>query len=417
VSERAPLPLRDAACEVAKRLRRAGHEAFFAGGCVRDEILGIEPADYDIATDATPARIREVFPGARDVGEAFGVMLVRQGGHTFEVATFRKDGPYLDGRRPSAVEFSTAKEDAARRDFTINGVFLRPETGEIIDYFEGQRDIAAGVVRAIGDPHARIREDRLRMLRAVRFAARFAFTIDPATAAAIRSHSDELMGVSPERIGEEVRKMLAHPERARAARLVEELALDGAIFGALRDLARAAESPRLASLPPRASWTAALAAWAIDRRAGGSRAFAPVSGVEAGAIIDGLRSSLVLSNRECDAITGILASRDRIVASFDAGSIALQTRLCAAPGFDDAILILASELRGDAARWLAMADRLLPTRILPKPLVDGSDLIAAGLRPGPRFKDLLDAALDAQLEGRFDGKPAAVDWILVRARR
>ncbi len=417
MSERAPLPLRDAACEVAKRLRRAGHEAFFAGGCVRDEILGIEPADYDIATDATPARIREVFPGGRDVGEAFGVMLVRQGGHTFEVATFRKDGPYLDGRRPSAVEFSTAKEDAARRDFTINGIFLRPETGEIIDYFEGQRDIAAGVVRAIGDPHSRIREDRLRMLRAVRFAARFAFTIDPATAAAIRSHATELLGVSPERIGEEVRKMLAHPERARAARLVEELALDGAVFGAVRDSARPAESPRLAALPPGATWTAALAAWAIDRRAEGSRAFAPVSEVDAGAIVDGLRSALVLSNRESDAIGGILVSRGRIVASFDAGSVAARTRLCAAPGFDDALLILSSERPEDAARWSAEARRLLPTRALPRPLVDGSDLIAAGLRPGPRFQDLLDAALDAQLEGRFDGKPSALAWILERARR
>jgi len=417
VSDRAPMPLREAACEVARRLREAGHEAYFAGGCVRDEILGIAPADYDIATDATPERIRGIFPGARDVGEAFGVMLVRLGGRTFEVATFRKDGPYLDGRRPSAVEFSTAREDAARRDFTINGIFRRPETGELVDYFKGQEDIAAGIVRAIGDPHARIGEDRLRMLRAVRFAARFSFAIEPATAEAIRMHAAELKGVSPERIGEELRKMLSHPARAAAARLIEELGLDRTVFGGISDCGPTTGSPRLAGLPEQASWTSALAAWTLDRTAGGRREFVSVSEVAREGVVEALRAALVLSNREADALDGILLSRERIAREFDGGSVAACTRLCAGAGFDDALAILRSERPEDAARWRSEADRLLPSRALPRPLLDGADLIAAGLRPGPRFRDLLDAALDAQIEGRFHDKSAALAWILERVRR
>ena len=170
--KRAPMALRDAACAVADGLVRAGYEAYFAGGCVRDRLLGREVNDYDIATSARPDEVKAVYPKARGVGEAFGVMLVRHGGHTFEVATFREDGPYHDGRRPSEVTYSTARRDAERRDFTINGLFEVPHTGEITDFVGGRDDLAAKLVRAVGDPEARIREDRLRMLRATRFAAR-----------------------------------------------------------------------------------------------------------------------------------------------------------------------------------------------------------------------------------------------------
>jgi len=414
LSDRPPLPLRAAAVEVAARLRAAGHEALFAGGCVRDEILGIAPADYDIATDATPDRIRELFRGARDVGEAFGVMLVRHGGRTFEVATFRKDGPYLDGRRPSAVEFSTAREDAARRDFTINGIFLRPESGEIVDHFNGRADLADGIVRAIGDPHARIAEDRLRMLRAVRFAARFGFAIEPRTEQAIREHAAELKGVSPERIGDELRKMLSHPARARAAEIAERLGLDRAIFGASGEHRAGGDLVRLRALAAQAPWTSALAAWGLDRLAASAEWFGvPEAAREA--FVDALRGALVLSNRECDAVSSLLAARDRQVADFDRAGVAGKSRMCASPGFDEALAILAVERPGDAARWRTEADALLPSRTLPQPLVDGSDLIAAGLRPGPRFRDLLDQALDAQLEGRVADTRSALEWILRRS--
>jgi len=397
---RAPLPLRQAAEEVAARLAAAGHEALFAGGCVRDELMGLEPKDYDIATSATPAQILEVFPRARDVGEAFGVMLVRHGGRQFEVATFRKDGPYLDGRRPSEVHFSSRDEDAARRDFTINGMFRDPATGELFGCREGERDIRDRLVRAIGDAHARIAEDRLRMLRAVRFAARFGFRIEDGTAAAIREHAPELRAVSPERVGDEMRRMLGHAARAAAARLVEELGLDHAVFGAARG-AGAGRNPRLDALAPEAEWTTALAAWIVDRASGGSGGFVTVSQEWRASQCAAVRVRLVLSNRETEAVEAALSQRERIAEEFDQAPHAAKARLVAERGFDDALDILVGDRAADATRWRSEADRILPARRLPTPLVDGAALIAAGFRPGPAFKSLLDLALDAQLEGRI----------------
>lgn len=396
MNPRAPQPLRVAACEVARRIAEAGYEALFAGGCVRDEILGVEPKDYDIATNATPDDIRRIFPKARDVGEAFGVMLVRSGDHVFEVATFRKDGPYDDRRRPNHIEFSSPKDDAARRDFTINGIFLRPETGEIVDYFDGRGDIGRRLVRAIGDPHARIAEDRLRMLRAARFAARLGFELEAATADAVRAHAAEIGGVSRERVGDELRRMLGHPARARAAAIVEDLRLDHAVFGKSLG-APLAGHPRIAGLSDAAPWTTALAAWALDRSAGGSTVVVPVA-VEP--LVAGLRERLILSNRESDEVVAVLAARAAIAEEFDAAGIARRTRLAALPGFDEALAVLAAERPEDARRWRDEADRLLPTRRLPAPLIDGNGLIGIGIRPGPVFKNLLDRLLDAQIEGR-----------------
>ncbi|MBM4111447.1 MAG: CCA tRNA nucleotidyltransferase, partial [Phycisphaerae bacterium] len=166
----AQLSPHDAARSIAVRLREAGHVAYFAGGCVRDQLLGLEPVDFDVATSARPDEIAALFKGAKGVGESFGVMLVRLGGVVVEVATFRADGPYSDSRRPDSVRFATPEEDAHRRDFTVNGLFMDPQSGEVIDFVGGRADVAARVLRAIGSPHERIREDRLRMLRAARFA-------------------------------------------------------------------------------------------------------------------------------------------------------------------------------------------------------------------------------------------------------
>lgn len=420
---------RDAARAVASALTRAGFRALFAGGCVRDRLMGLEPVDFDIATDAVPEQIKAVFPKARGVGEAFGVMLVRHAGHTFEVATFRKDGPYHDGRRPSSVTFSSAEEDACRRDFTVNGIFEDPESGQPVDFVEGRRDITARCIRAIGDPHARISEDRLRMLRAVRFAARFGFAIDEGTAAAIRSHAGELRSVSPERVGEELRKMLAHPARAQAAVLAEELGLDAAVFGSDLGLVRSDPSPiadptpctvrhaRLGALAADIDWTVALAAWWLDRVANtpDGRCVPRPSAAACASAIGEFRRRLTLSNQETEALAHILSVREVLIAGHEGLPLARRVRCIARPGFDAALAILAAEDADGsgvgrlAARVLADADRELPGRRLPEPLLDGNALLRGGFRAGPRFKVLLDQALDAQIEGRVTTTAEALE--------
>jgi poly(A) polymerase len=222
-------PTRRFAWEVVQRLRDAGYQALWAGGCVRDQLLGIAPSDYDVATDATPNEIREVFGKRRTlaIGAAFGVINVlgrREEGQV-EVATFRCDAAYSDGRHPDEVTFSTAREDAQRRDFTINGIFFDPLNDQVIDYVGGQQDLAQGVVRAIGDPYERLAEDKLRMLRAARFTATFNFQLDETTRAAILREAHQIKVVSAERIAAELRRMLVHPHRDRAVQLLGELAL------------------------------------------------------------------------------------------------------------------------------------------------------------------------------------------------
>src|SRR5580693_7281598 len=218
------------AMAVLKRLRDSGHIAYFAGGCVRDSILGLEAKDWDVATDAPPDRVRELFISTQAVGAAFGVILVRSGKSIVEVATFRADGAYEDGRRPGSVRFTSAEEDARRRDFTINGLFLDPVENRVIDYVGGRDDLAARKVRAIGSPAERFGEDHLRLLRAVRFASRLGFDIEAATAEAIRSSAPRIKGISPERIAEELRLMLTAPTRNVAWRLLWQMGLAAEIF-------------------------------------------------------------------------------------------------------------------------------------------------------------------------------------------
>ena len=215
---------REFAIEVVRKLQQAGFEALWAGGCVRDQLLGLPPQDYDVATSAKPEQIRELFGKRRTlpIGVAFGVITVLgpQSTKQIEVATFRRDAEYSDGRRPDTVEFTDAREDALRRDFTINGMFFDPITEQVIDFVGGQEDLAEGQVCAIGDPHHRIAEDKLRMLRAVRFTATFDFELETETLAAIQQHAAEIRVVSEERIGAELSRMLAHPNRAIAVKLL-----------------------------------------------------------------------------------------------------------------------------------------------------------------------------------------------------
>jgi poly(A) polymerase len=208
---------------VAARLREAGHTAYFAGGCVRDRLMGREPEDFDIATDAPAAKVQELFPRTVPVGLQFGVVLVLADGESFEVATFRSDESYLDGRHPSRVRFGSPEEDAQRRDFTINGMFLDPQSDRVIDFVGGEADLKAGIVRGIGDPAERIREDRLRMLRCVRFASRFGFPIEARTFAAVRQSASSITDIAWERIGDEIVRILVDSDAGSARRGFELL--------------------------------------------------------------------------------------------------------------------------------------------------------------------------------------------------
>src|SRR5215472_11616395 len=215
----------DSAIEIVRELRRHGHEAYLVGGCVRDMVMRIEPADYDIATSAHPETIMRIFPRTEGIGAQFGVVLVIHRGHPFEVATFRSDQAYVDGRRPTGVVFTDAEQDVLRRDFTINGLLYDPIAGRVIDYVHGQEDIDAKIVRAIGDPHARFEEDKLRILRAIRFGARLGYTIEQNTWAAVVAMAPKIHQVSQERIREELTRILTEGQAARGFRMLNESGL------------------------------------------------------------------------------------------------------------------------------------------------------------------------------------------------
>jgi tRNA nucleotidyltransferase/poly(A) polymerase len=411
MSRAAELAPRDAAIEIARTLSQSGHTAYLAGGCVRDELLGLVPKDFDVATSATPDEVKAIWPKARGVGEAFGVMLVRCGGRTIEVATFREDLEYVDGRRPSGIRFADARADALRRDFTINGLFRDPASGAVVDFVGGEADLRARLVRAIGDPHERIREDRLRMLRAVRFTARLGFALDPATADAVRAHADELGSVSAERLGDEIRRMLAHPARAVAARLIEELGLDRALFA---HRATPHRWQRLEGLGAGAEPAVALAAWWLDRR-DDARSVVRATSAEIADAAGGLRSRLALSNHESAMFLELLGRREELLGGFEALPKSAQVRIVARRGFDEAIAVLSGEAPAEAACFLRRADEICPDRRLPAPMVDGNDLAAAGLRPGPAFRGILDAALDRQIEVGFADRAEALGFALALA--
>ena len=391
---------RAAAIAVVRRLRERGHAAYLAGGCVRDELLGEEPQDFDVATDARPEVIRELFRRTAEVGASFGVMLVREFGPTIEVATFRADGVYSDKRRPDSVEFSDAERDAQRRDFTINALFIDPlESGDdrVIDFVDGRRDLLTRTLRAVGDPERRLAEDHLRALRAVRFAARYGLTIEPGTAAAIRGHAAELEGVSRERIGGEVRRMLTHPSRARACELLHGLRLARAVFGTDAGY----EGGAVSGLGDGVSYVAALMALFIGRGHGPTQS--------AGGLIALARRSLLLSNEDRAALRDGFGALRALVADWDGSGEAWRKRAASGPGFGDALDVLASiddERAGSVRAEVARLEQRFGG-LAPAALVGGEDLIAMGLAPGPAFSRILREVYDAQLEGRVvDGEAA-----------
>lgn len=389
---------RECAVSIVRRLQEAGYVAYLAGGCVRDRLLGFESTDYDVATSARPEQIRACFKRAWGVGQSFGVMLVRLGEHTTEVATFRSDGPYIDQRHPSKVTFSDAREDALRRDFTINGLFEDPVTDEIIDYVDGRSDIESRTLRAIGNPEDRFGEDHLRLLRAVRFSARFGFDMDQSTMDAVRSHATELSGVSRERIGHEIRFMMGSVTRARAIDLLEQLGLDEKT---LKEPPCHRAGRRLDSLEAETCIPTCMAAWLLDR----------CDADDLESQIDRVhrwRDSLVLSNEETLAMERSLTWRKCLLSEFLQLPVARQKRAVVSPGFAEAMSLLALESAGDADLVRYRISELETTGLSPDPLLTGDDLLREGVQAGPEMGRLLDRIYDAQLDSSISTREEAV---------
>ncbi len=428
---------REFATDVVCRLREAGHEALFAGGCVRDQLLGHEPEDFDVATDARPDQVRRLFRRTVAVGVSFGVVeVLGPKPHKVQVATFRSDGAYTDGRHPDAVTYSTAREDALRRDFTINGMFFDPLGGKVIDYVGGESDLRRGVLRAIGDPAARFAEDKLRLLRAVRFATRFGFALDPATADAARAMASQIRVVSAERIAEELRKMLTGPRRADGVRLTNDLGLVAAVLPELLPTQGLPQGPPAAPtgdlwthllrvvelLPADSSFALALAALLHDigkpRVVGRTPDRYTFHGHEhvgkrmAGEVCARLR----LSNAETARIEW-LVEKHQVLCEAERMRRSKLKPLLAHPGIGDLLTLhradaLASGRSVEHVEFCAQCLRDWPPEELnPPPLVTGDDLIALGQSPGPDYKRRLDAIHDAQLDGSVRTKDEAIELV------
>lgn len=399
-------PAREFAVEIVRQLRAAGYEALLAGGCVRDLLLGREPKDYDVATTARPEQVRELFGHRRTlaVGASFGVIVVLppRGSNAgqVEVATFRSEGPYLDGRRPESVAFCSPEEDAKRRDFTINGMFYDPLEARVLDFVGGEDDLAARVIRAIGDPHERVREDKLRMLRAVRFTATLDFALDETTAAAVREMAPEITVVSHERIAQELRRMLVDPHRRRAVELCDEVGLLAVVLPELTIKSVAFPSGTYEG-------ELTLAMLSLLEAPSFELAFAALlHSLPARPTVREICRRLRFSNEETERIAWLVAHQDDL-ADAPSQTQARLKRTLAHPYRDDLIALLRVKRLAHAADMqpVLFCDEYLartPQSIIdPPPLITGDDLKSLGLKPGPDFKTLLDAIRDAQLNGEI----------------
>lgn len=427
------------ATDVVGRLGQAGYRALWAGGCVRDLILGLTPTDYDVATDATPEQVIALFPNRTiPVGISFGVVRVRdtRGGGEVEVATFRSDGAYVDGRRPESVVFSSPELDAARRDFTINGMFLDPFTKEVIDYVGGQADLEARILRAIGDPQARFTEDKLRLLRAVRFAARFDLAMDLATRASIVTMAREITVVAAERIAQELRRMLVHTSRATAVDQMLELGLAAAILppivpmkGIFQGKAVQPEGDLwdhvllvLKLLPPNPSFPLAFAALLHDVGKPATKSihhghFSFHHHEQVGRqIASDLCRKLKLSNVERERIAWLVEYHQYLGEAKRLRESKLK-RILAMPGIEELLALhradaLASFGECSHIEYCEYYMQAEPTGpINPPPLVTGHDLVRHGLTPGSHFASLLDQIREAQLDRIVNSKREALEWL------
>jgi poly(A) polymerase len=433
---------RDFAIDVVRRLQGAGFQALWAGGCVRDELLGLTPKDYDVATDATPEQVQKLFRRTVAVGASFGVIEVlgpRQEGDflTVEVATFRSDVSYSDGRHPDAVVFSSAREDALRRDFTVNGMFFDPVKGQLLDYVGGQADLNARILRAIGEPRQRFGEDKLRLLRAVRIAARFDLAIEPATAAAIRELAGDLPVVSAERIANELRRLLVHRRRSHALNLLFDLRLLQAILPELVPMKvlpqglPAAPSGYLWDhvmavldfLGEEPSFPLALAALLHDvgkprvvGRTPDRYTFYHHEHVGA-RLADEICERLKLSNDERARTVWLVEKHQFLSEARQMRTSKLKTMLNH-PGIRELLALHRADAlaSGRGIDHVEYCEFLLQDwtqeDLNPAPLLNGHDLMRHfGLVPGPLYKELLTAVREAQLDGTIKTKPQALELV------
>lgn len=434
---------RELANSVCDTLRRNGHQALLVGGCVRDLLLGREAADFDVATDATPERVMSLFPESIGVGAQFGVVLVLRNGAKVEVATFRSDVGYSDGRHPDRVVYSTtAKEDVQRRDFTINGLLMRHDTGEVLDFVGGQADLKAGILRAIGEPSRRFAEDKLRLLRAVRLAARFRFTIEPATFAAIRRHAADISRVSAERVHDELTKLLTEGAARRGFELLEDTGLLQQVLPEIAAMNGVEQPPQfhpegdvwihtrlmIEHLPAGCSPTLAWGVLLHD--VGKPPTFKPASETGDRIRFDGhvdvgvrmgedICKRLRFSNEETQQIVALVANHMRFkdVEQMRASTLKRFVRL---PHFDEHLELHRLDClssHGQLQSYEFMQRFLVETpaeQVQPPRLLTGDDLQQMGYVPGPLFSEILRSLEDAQLEGRVQNKEAAGEYVRKR---
>jgi len=431
--------MKQTAIDIVKRLREAGHTAYFNGGCVRDMVRGVEPQDIDIATSATPEQVQALFVKTVPVGAAFGVVLVLEGGHQFEVATFRSDDAYVDGRRPSAVHFGSPEEDARRRDFTINGLFFDPIADQIIDFVDGRADIERKLVRTIGEPRERFTEDKLRLLRCVRFAANLGYEIETATFDTVKEMAAQITVVSAERIRDELVKILT---RANAGRGLELLDASGLLHEILPEIAamKGVEQPAefhpegdvfkhtrlmLDSLPANPSLVLAFAVLLHDVGKPPTFVRAPDRirfnehdriGAE---MTENILRRLRFSNDEIEKI--VLCVREHMKFQFvKEMRTAKLKRLMARPTFPDELELhridCASSHRNlENYEFLkAKAAEMPPEVLKPQPLLTGHDLLALGLKPGPLVGQILHEVEELQLEERLKSRAEALEFARTR---
>lgn len=399
----ASTPQRELALEITRKLRDAGFEALWAGGCVRDQLLGIEPKDYDVATNARPEQVQELFGKRRTlaIGASFGVIAVlKKGRLPVEVATFRSDGAYVDGRRPTSVQFTTAEQDAQRRDFTINGMFFDPLANEVIDYVGGQIDLKEGVIRAIGDPSARFAEDKLRMLRAVRFATTLGFELDRATFAAVQKMAPEMTVISAERIGAELTRLLVHPRRSHGVKLLH---VAGLLSVLLPEMAGEAENDSTV-------WRKTLAVLANLESQKLGTAFAALLG-ELGKQINlaQVGRRFRFANSDVELANWLLKNLPNVDNADLLPWPQLQRILVHENSAELLSLGRASfGTNHQGVRHCEECLQLPQEKLNPAPLLTGDDLVRQGYEPGPNFAKVLNAVRDSQLEEKVTTPPEAL---------
>jgi len=423
--------------EVAARLRERGHIAYFAGGCVRDMVRGLTPKDYDIATDARPEVVQKIFPRTYAVGVHFGVIIVLENDFQFEVATFRSDEAYVDGRHPSAVRFSSPEEDAKRRDFTINGMFYDPVAEKVIDFVGGRSDVAAKLVRAIGDPAQRFAEDRLRMLRAVRFATALDYKIDSQTWDALLASAPSINQISAERIRDELVRIFISPNRVRGWDLLDSSGLMRAILPELEAMKGVLQPEQfhpegdvfqhtrlmLQFLQETVSVPLVFAVLlhdvakpvtaTVDKT--GRIRFNEHDRIGA-AMTEAIMRRLRFSGAEIEA-TVEMVRQHMVFKDVPKMRVAKLKRFMARPTFDDELELHRVDCES-SHRMLDNYEFLLRKReefanepIIPPPLLRGDDLIALGLKPGPKFGEILEAVETRQLEGTLRTREEALEWV------